>query len=143
VTGNYNPKVGPLINVAVMKWDPTVSVPDVRVLNQFQTLVDTGASCTCISDHVIEKCELEATGIVPMTGATGTAQVDQFSFAVGFIFPRNQDASGSVDLDMNVQPVQGLRFHKGIGDFDVLLGRDIICRGAFSLSFDGHFILSI
>jgi hypothetical protein len=27
--------------------------------------------------------------------------------------------------------------------FEILLGRDLLCRGAFTLSFDGHFTLSL
>lgn len=53
-------------------------------------------------------------------------------------------AEGVPTLHMfQAMSVQGLEFNKGVTSFDVLLGRDIICSGALSLSFDGHFLLSL
>jgi hypothetical protein len=41
-------------------------------------------------------------------------------------------------------PVIGVEFMPQPGSgFDMLLGRDILCRGVFSMSFDGHAIFSI
>jgi len=78
IAGNYNPAVGPLVPVAILEWDPSRQALDVKQLRQFQALIDTGASSTCVSEKVISECNLEATGIVPMAGATGAAEVDKY-----------------------------------------------------------------
>ncbi len=78
-----------------------------------------------------------------MVGATGESPVDQFTFGVGFILSPMQQPTGETRMDLAVRSVQGCLFHNSSLAFDVLLGRDIICEGSFTLSFDGHFILSI
>jgi hypothetical protein len=41
-------------------------------------------------------------------------------------------------------PVMGTEFVPPPGTaFDILLGRDILCRGVFSMSFDGHGVFSL
>ena len=77
-----------------------------------------------------------------MVGTTGTAEVDQFTFGVGFLVPQTQIAPDQSQGTLQIVTVQGLQF-AGSAGLDVLIGRDIICIGAFSLSFDGHFILSL
>ena len=77
-----------------------------------------------------------------MIGTTGTAEVDQFTFGVGFLVPPTQIAPDQSQGTLQIVTVQGLQF-AGSAGLDVLIGRDIICIGAFSLSFDGHFILSL
>jgi hypothetical protein len=78
-----------------------------------------------------------------MSGSTGTSTVDQYTFGVGFIFSAQQMPTGAFNGQLSLHLVQGCEFtHHGFG-FDVLIGRDILCKGAFSMSFDGHFILSL
>ena len=76
-----------------------------------------------------------------MAGSTGQDIVDQYTFLVGFVFAAQQNPGGSISGQLSLQLVQGCEFvNHGFG-FDVLIGRDILCKGAFSLSFDGHYSL--
>jgi len=127
----------------ILKWSLGDSSHDPDERHHFKALIDTGASSTCVSEEVVGKCGLDATGMVPMIGATGEADVEQFTFAVGFVFPHDQEPSGQTNANLIVRPVQGLKFHNGKSTSDVLLGRDIICDWVFSLSFDGRYIISI
>jgi hypothetical protein len=146
ISGNYSPAAGPLIQVAIISDIMALGdVPPGEVspeMHLFTALIDTGASGTCISNKVVADCGLVPTGRTLMTGATGESVVDQFTFGVGFLLSPHQTPTGFVQTELNVRAVQGCQFHNGGVGFDVLLGRDIICGGSFSLSFDGHFILS-
>ncbi len=57
-------------------------------------------------------------------------------------FGRDPDLGGTVSGNLNMRLVQGSEFtNHGFG-FDVLLGRDVICKGGPSLTFDGHWHLA-
>jgi hypothetical protein len=77
-----------------------------------------------------------------MSGSTGQSNVDQYTFVVGFIFGAQQAPTGAVSGQLTPHLVQGCEFTSHGFGFDVLIGRDIICKGALSLSFDGHYTLS-
>jgi hypothetical protein len=77
-----------------------------------------------------------------MSGSTGQTNVDQYTFVVGFLFAAQQAPSGAVTGQINAHLVQGCEFTSHGFGFDVLIGRDIICKGALSLSFDGHYTLA-
>ena len=152
LAGNYNPAVGVILQVAI--FDPTqiasfsAALPqqgaqNIPNLMLFAALLDTGASVTCISNNVVQKLGLQPSGKTSMSGSTGARTVDQYTFGVGLIFGAQQTATGAFNGQLNLHMVQGCEFtHHGFG-FDVLIGRDILCKGCFSMSFDGHFILSL
>jgi hypothetical protein len=149
VSGNYDPKVGILINCAIFPQShlaafsaplaPGSSPPN---LTMFMGLVDTGASATCISKNVVSSLRLQPSGKTKMSGSTGQSNVDQFTFVVGFLFGAQQAPTGAVSGQLYPNLVQGCEFTSHGFGFDVLIGRDIICKGALSLSFDGHFVLA-
>ena len=147
-TGNYHPNVGPLVSVAVLRLDATQSVdgkPPViqgEKIEFFQALIDTGASSTCLSSRVVDAVGLQPTGKAMMQGATGASAVNQYSFLVGFVQNSTQRPDGSFDGMLTQMAVQGMEFDGGGSTFDVLLGRDILCRGVFTMSFDGHYAFS-
>jgi len=64
-----------------------------------------------------------------------------YQFSVGFVIGARQGPSGTVSGQLSWMPVNGTEFNNTNCGFDVLLGRDIICRGSFSMTFDGHFSL--
>jgi hypothetical protein len=149
LSGLYNPVVGVLVQVAIL--DPrkslangTLDLSGLPEVPAFTALVDTGASTTCVSRKVVDAVRLEPIGKAPMVGATGVAAVDQFTFVVGVISARKEEATGAVSgRAAGLFLANGLEFvNDGASTFDVLLGRDVLCKGAFSLSFDGHFVLS-
>ena len=139
IAGSFNPRVGPTLQVAVVGVDLAQSAASAATLHTFNALIDTGASSTCVSQKVVTDVGLAPTGKVRMASATGMSSVDQFAFGVGFILPNAQEPTMGGLL---VKQVSGCLFENNEAAIDVLLGRDVICRGAFHLSFDGHFTLS-
>jgi hypothetical protein len=149
IAGNYNPAVGVIVQVAILPQaqlatlqasaQPLQSPPN---LVMFAGLLDTGASVTCISNNVVQTVGLQPSGKTSMSGSTGQTVVDQYTFLVAFIFAAKQSPTGAISGQLNVHLVQGCEFMShGVG-FDVLIGRDILCKGTLSLSFDGHYVLS-
>jgi hypothetical protein len=140
----YNPKVGPLLQVAIFPIGFTPQTGAVTPLNPtfYMSLIDTGASCTCITEKVIRDVGLSPVGKQQVGGVHGSGTTNAYQFQLGLIFPTAQLPTGVVNVNLTLFPVNGIEF-KSLGGFDVLLGRDILCQGAFSMSFDGHAILSI
>jgi len=97
----------------------------------FPALIDTGASVTCVSQNVVQSVPLQPIGMRPMISTTQYAPV--YVYLVDLFLPFG--AAGFV-----VQGIQVMEFASGgTAPFQMLLGRDIICRGTLTLSFDGHF----
>lgn len=59
------------------------------------------------------------------------------------MFPQTQLPTGAVQANIVAISVTGSEFDNTNCGFDVLLGRDVICKGIFSMSFDGHAVLSL
>jgi Aspartyl protease len=148
LSGNYNPAVGPLVQVSILRPEFALkagggSRAEMPSLDMFMALIDTGASTTCISRSVVDAVGLTPIGKTKMAGATGNGDVNQYAFGVGFLFNARQEATGALSGSINMQLVNGCEFADHGFGFDVLLGRDIICKGSFTLSFDGHWLLSM
>jgi len=107
----------------------------------FAALLDTGASATCISKNAIQTVGLQPSGKTNMSGSTGQTLVDQYTFLVGLMFGAQQSATGAISGQLHTHLGQGCVFTSHGFGFDVLIGRDILCKGALSLSFDGHYVL--
>jgi hypothetical protein len=141
----YNPKVGPLLQVAIFEtgFSPQPgNVASPLKPNFYPALLDTGASCTCITAKVIKDVGLLPTGKQQVGGVHGVGTTNAYSFQVGLVFPQSQLSSGIMNVNMSLHQVNGVEF-SSIDGFEVLLGRDILCLGIFSMSFDGHAILSV
>ena len=111
----------------------------------YMALVDTGASSTCISQKVIADLSLMPTGKVSAGHAQGISAANQYQFQVVFAFPMGPPSPTGV-MPTQVMPmlVTGIEFIPQQGSpYEVLLGRDILCRGVFTMSFDGHASFSI
>lgn len=152
LAGNYNPAVGIILQVAILpqtqvaalQTAPTHPGPSpLPNLTMFAALLDTGASVTCISKNVVQSLALLPSGKATMSGSTGQNTVDQYTFFVGFIFGAQQTPSGAISGQLDARLVQGCEFSNHGFGFDVLVGRDILCKGTLSFSFDGHYVLSI
>lgn len=142
ISGNFNPHLGVLTNVFVariIKKDPRSEAAEVIQMESFLALLDTGATKTCISELVSEKLNLLPIGKTQMIGATGEQVVNQYHFAIGFPLSSQQDARGLQVTNIDLKLVTGLQFSSLGTGFDVLIGRDILCQGIFTMSFDGHF----
>jgi hypothetical protein len=148
LAGNYNPAVGVLLQVAILPQSQLTTLrtqqqpPPSQNLTMFAGLVDTGASVTCISRNVVQTIGLQPSGRTTMSGSTGQNTVDQYTFVVGLMFAAQQSPTGAVSGQLYAHLVQGCEFTSHGFGFDVLIGRDILCKGTLSLSFDGHYVLS-
>lgn len=142
----YHPNLGPLIQVAVL---PASTGTDGSALPSdyqpkfYMALADTGASNTCVSSKVVTDLGLPPMGKRPVAGVHGSIPVNSYQFNIGIYFTQRAEASGSVSGQMFVTPVFGTEFVNADTAFDVLLGRDVLCRGMMSLSFDGRFTLCL
>jgi hypothetical protein len=136
LSGQYNPAIGLLINVGVL---PPGTVTPAGVgntpLTAYPALVDTGASKTCISLTVVQAVGLKPIGLAPMISANQTSPSNQYLADLALVF-----GAGA----LFVQNIQVSEFTAAPNSpFQILVGRDIICRGALTLSFDGHFTFSL
>lgn len=149
----YNPIVGPLIQLAIIRPDPIlltgVSVQSPLEIGQgtqgprlYNALIDTGATLTCISPKVVQEVGLQPMGKGMMIGSTGSSAVNTYHFGIGFMTNPVQSPTGQVTGTLETRLVDGMEFAVHGASFDVLLGRDIICLGTFTLSFDGHMLLA-
>jgi hypothetical protein len=136
LSGKYDPGIGIVMNVCVL---PLGGLADesgaASKLQVFPALVDTGASTTCISPAVAAAVGLTPIGMKPMISATQSVPTNVYMAdlilpfgAAGYAMPSAQLMEFAVD---------------GSIPFQMLLGRDILCRGALTVSFDGHFTFSI
>ncbi|MEM6603311.1 MAG: hypothetical protein AAF621_04605 [Pseudomonadota bacterium] len=109
-------------------------------LKLYRALIDTGASRTCVSDRLVEMYQFAPTGDATMNHAWGSNKAHTYLF--NMFVPTRVDTGkdGSPSGDVSMFTLEGLSF-KAKSDFDVLIGRDFLCRGSLSLSFDGHFTL--
>ncbi len=70
-----------------------------------------------------------------MTSATHTVPVNVY--LVDFVLPFGQTG-------LILPGHQVLEFQiTGGGPYQILVGRDLLCQGVFTLSFDGHFTLAL
>lgn len=77
---------------------------------------------------------MHATGMQQMASATHVIPVT-YLMDVGVVF------GGSVLWQSNLQ---FLEFQPTAGSpYEILMGRDLICQGALTISFDGHYTFSI
>ena len=149
LAGNYNPAVGVILQVGILSpthlasfQTPPQPGQQPPNLSMFAALLDTGASVTCVSKNVVQALGLLPSGKTSMTGSTGQTTVDQYTFLVGFMFAAQQTPTGAVSGQLNLHLVQGCEFISHGFGFDVLIGRDILCKGSLCISFDGHYVLS-
>jgi predicted aspartyl protease len=101
----------------------------------YPALVDTGAAMSCISPGIAQALGLNPSGKRPMVSATHTVATNEY--IVDLVVP-----FGNLNLVMNAQQVMEFTAPAG-SPFQILMGRDLICRGSLHLSFDGHFTFSL
>ena len=135
LSDNFDPALGPLSNVGVAS--ANTLTPGVTAANQvsaFAALIDTGASITCVSYSLAASVGLQPVGMRRMTSATHAVPVRTYTADLLLSF-------GSTDLVL--PSVRVMEFNPHGNPFQMLLGRDILCQGVFTMSFDGHFTFSL
>jgi Aspartyl protease len=146
IATQFDPRVGPLIQIAILPPQPTLVAGHQATAGQslhlFMALVDTGASCTCISSKVVADVGLQPTGKMPMAGVHGSTPTNTYQFAVGFLTGQRQVPSGAITANVHLIAVNGAEFNNAGCGFDILLGRDVICQGTLFLSFHGQMVIT-
>jgi Aspartyl protease len=136
LSGQFNPHSGILLNIVVLppgRVGP--GTPISSPVTAFPALVDTGASSTCISPQVVQAVGLHSVGMQPMISATQTIPVPVY--LVDLLFPFG--TAGLLQAGITV-----MEFAASPNSlFQILLGRNILYRGVFTMSFDGHFTFSL
>ncbi|MGO8779114.1 MAG: hypothetical protein ACLQKK_09405, partial [Rhodomicrobium sp.] len=89
---------------------------------------------------LISDLSLNPTGKIPVIGVHGTTDTNTYQFNVGFMISQQQAPTGLMLGNVTLFPVFGTSFNNEGCNFDVLLGRDVICAGQFSLGFNGQLI---
>ncbi|MFZ5821266.1 MAG: aspartyl protease family protein [Chloroflexota bacterium] len=136
LSGKFDVSIGALINIGV---SPTGALTPATAssieIKTFPALIDTGATITCISSLAAQSLGLHPIGKRPMTSATHSVPVNVYLVDLLLPFGKTGFILGNTQV-MEFLPSGG-------SPFQMLVGRDIICRGAFTMSFDGHFTLSL
>ena len=143
LAASYDPVTGALIQLTVLppSHNSVSGVPPpAENLQVYNALIDTGASCTCISRKVVSDLNLRPMGLVPVSGVHGTVPTNSFQFRVGFFASHSLSTGGTVSGNLIEFLVDGIVFDNRGCLFDILLGRDILCKGSFSMAFNNQFI---
>ena len=104
----------------------------------FTALIDTGATRTCVTQNVVDRLGLLRRGRIEIRNVSGAALHWTYLFQVA-IWPETEDGSPAAPFGLG-DPMEGA----DLGDgrlFDVLLGMDILERGALKMSPNGEFEL--
>ncbi|MGH6838114.1 MAG: aspartyl protease family protein [Methylocella sp.] len=141
----YNPKIGPIIQVLV--WKPGFAPPQgtgaaPMQASTYNALIDTGASCSCVSDKVIKTEGLVPSGKQQVSGLHGSRPTNAYRFQLVIPFIQSQHVGGQVTANVLLFNINGIEFVP-MPNIDVLVGRDILCTGTFTMAFDGHATLSL
>lgn len=101
-------------------------------------LLDTGATVSGIGPRVIAALDLESYGKNRLRSATEEVFVDYYLFRVGLFTTEqmNDVPSGEASLPFVIDEVDGFSWNRH-GDFDVILGMDIIGKCDVMLGRDG------
>lgn len=136
LSGQYDPKVGVLLEVGVLpggSLEPQIQteIPHATVVS---ALLDTGADHTCISSIFARSLGIKEVGKVAVTGATGTASMNQYLIDMILRFgPNNIFIPNHIVTELKADSP----------NYRMLIGRDIICQGIFTMEFSGRFSFSV
>ena len=97
-------------------------------------LLDTGADHTCVSRRLAQSLNLRPSGKVPVSGATGASEMSQYMID---LLPQFGQNSIAITEHMVTE------FTSNSTAYDMLVGRDIICQGVFTMDFSGRFSFSV
>lgn len=79
-----------------------------------------------------------------MQTAGGSVDANVYDVRIAFLFAEQRDERGKVvgEGQLFNSAIQALEFDPGGGNYQVLLGRDILKIGILSMSFGGHYTFS-
>ena len=142
LSGEYKPETGVLFRVGIFlpgaaratSGSANAENTDAVHVSGELALVDTGASKTSISTKLATDLGLQAIGRKRVQGVTGEKEVNRHTVDFVLGFGAQSIVIGNLEV-YEIDPVNA--------PFDVLVGRDILCRGVFTMDFSGRFTFSI
>ena len=142
LSGEYKPDTGVLLRVGIFPpgaarvYSHSANAENTGAVHVsgVSALADTGASKTSISTKLATDMGLEPTARKAIQGATGTRKVNCHFVDLVLGFGSQSIVIGNLEV-FEIDPVNA--------PFDVLVGRDILCRGVFTMDFAGRFTFSI
>ena len=136
LTGQFDPKRGVGLQVIVIP--PACSAHGVTISPSAiprLALIDTGTTTTIITPQIVQELGLQPTG--RRRALVGTMQSGPVqTYCVTLVLPMNGESGVFPALEVLEAPLNE-------GPIQVLLGLDILCRGVFTMSCDGHFTFSL
>lgn len=108
---------------------PPLSEPSFQII-EGRALIDTGATSSLITTNIAEKLQLPRRGKQPLVSARSTELVNRYAFRLGFVL-----AGGPYMIDADLVGSE-FRDH---GNFNVIIGMDVLGQGDFSLRRNGTF----
>jgi hypothetical protein len=132
---------------------PMGSVLPLPSVESARALIDTGATGTCISQRHAQKINLQPIGKRTVHGVSGVAAHNSYVFKIGFPFdvpagiplppgmPSMPPGGRATQLHVVEKIIQGSEFKTG-GNFDILLGMDVISIGSLVVLGNGSFCFS-
>lgn len=138
ISASFQQKVGPLVTVGLARpgsFEARSEEGTDTGIAMFPTLIDIGASMTCISSRAASVAGLKPTGMRPMRSATHSLPVP--TCVADVVLPLGGFGSFHprlLLLESAAMPGSA---------FEILLGRDILCQGLLAMSPDGHFTFGI
>ena len=133
---SFNPSRGAIIPVYLAEGTSSKSavLPNRDDVYHTNALIDTGADTTCVDKDVAKKMNWIASGSELISGVTGTAEANSYYLTVAIPIGDSHFQYASQILEFDMENSRG---------YEVLLGRDIICKGFFQLNFDGRAIFGL
>ncbi len=141
LSGKFNPQEGVIWKVGFIAWNQEVP-NNIDRIHICSALVDTGADVTCISKKVAKELMLEPSGKIDMHSARELSEVNTYDVQPAILFGAMPNLEGNLQGEMMIfDPITAPEFtpHR---NYDALIGRDVICKRVFTMSFDGHYTFS-
>ena len=106
----------------------------------FNALIDTGATVTCISEQVASVVGLRPNGRTTVAGVAGPSTHNSFIFMLGFSTQGPaMTPTKTVDfVHLFTNTILGAQIET-TGDYDVLLGMDVLITGQLVVTGSGTF----
>jgi predicted aspartyl protease len=155
LSSQYDPTIGPLINLlvsppAVMMHAATGTAPSGQSpIFAAIALIDTGASITSITADLANQVGLPLIGKRSLGTAGGVVSANVYLADIGVPFGSIPSAPAGAQIPITgmstamMANIAVMEFNCPSPHFKMLLGRDIICQGVFTLGFDRRYVLSL
>ena len=143
VSHPFDPSIGPIVDVGIAEAGAFRSVGGSNgqlPFRGYRALVDTGADRTCISRQIADEIGLRPTGKLQMASASEVSETNTYLVDLALAFGDPSAGAMSVVRDN----VMVMEFESNNKNYQVLLGRDFISNGLFSMTgYDKRFTICL